>query len=67
MGQIKNYFQTINFKSLLQLSIIFKKKKGKINNNFETILLKNNSKTNFKKISIPYYILFKANQAINLF
>jgi DNA-directed RNA polymerase beta' subunit len=27
MGQIKNYFQTINFKSLLQLSIIFKNKR----------------------------------------
>lgn len=65
MGQIKNYFQTINFKSLLQLSIIFKKiKKAKINNNFETILLKNNSsKQILKNISTPYYILFKANQS----
>jgi DNA-directed RNA polymerase beta' subunit len=65
MGQIKNYFQTINFKSLLQLSIIFKKiKKAKINNNFETILLRNkSSKQILKNISIPYYILFKANQS----
>jgi DNA-directed RNA polymerase beta' subunit len=68
MGQIKNYFQTINFKSLLQLTIIFKKiKKGclpKINQNFETILLQNkSSKQILKNISIPYYILFKANQS----
>nr|AXB71863.1 RNA polymerase b'-subunit [Chlamydomonas sp. UWO 241] len=65
MVQIKNYFQTINFKSLLKLYIIFKKiKKTKINNNFETFLLKNkSSKQILKNISIPYYILFKANQS----
>jgi DNA-directed RNA polymerase beta' subunit len=66
MLHFKNYFQTINFKSLLQLYLILKKiKKAKINNNFETIFAKENksSKQILKNISIPYYILFKVNQS----